>query len=133
MPLLINPFIFGGAASTSTNVVTVVFDDGGNFLSPMASAPITIPVAATISGWNISADAGTCTVRTWKKATGTAIPTVADSISTAGVSLSTGTHVRSAVRTDFTTSSISAGDMLVFELKSVAGATKVIFELEIAI
>ncbi|PYS92486.1 MAG: hypothetical protein DMF62_00325 [Acidobacteria bacterium] len=93
---------------------------------------VTVPYAGTITGWNISADAGTCTVKWWKKANGTAIPTVADVINTSGVALSSGTHVRSSTVTDFgANTTVTAGDMFIADLTAVATATWVQAELEI--
>ncbi|HEU0048012.1 MAG TPA: hypothetical protein VFQ43_10460, partial [Nitrososphaera sp.] len=93
---------------------------------------VTVPYAGTITGWNISADAGTCTVKWWKKANGTAIPTIADVINTSGVALSSGTHVRSSTVTDFgANTTVTAGDMFIADLTAVATATWVQAELEI--
>lgn len=87
--------------------------------------------SGTITGWSISVDTGTATVRVWKKAAGTAIPTVSDNINTSGVAISTGTHVRSSTVTDFTTTSVAAGDLIMYEITAVSGATWLSFNLEI--
>ncbi len=87
--------------------------------------------AATITGYSIVADAGTCTVKTWKIASGTAKPTSANSISTAGVSLSSGTAIESSTTSDFTTTTVTAGDIFCFELTTVATATEVTFQIDL--
>jgi hypothetical protein len=81
----------------------------------------TCPFSGTITGWNITLDTGTITLKVWKKATGTAKPTSADSINTSGISLSTGTNVRSVTLTDFTTLAVAAGDIFAAEITAVGG------------
>lgn len=81
-----------------------------------------VPFACTITGYVLSVDAGTVTVKFWKIADGTAIPTSANSINTSGVSLSTGTRVRSSTLTDFTSTSVTAHDMLAMNVTAVATA-----------
>lgn len=81
------------------------------------------PVGATIIGWAISVDTGTATVKFWKKAAGTAIPTIADVINTSGVAISSGTHVKSTTTTDFTTTTITADDLLRCDITAISGAT----------
>lgn len=106
------------------------FDGGGSALTARTSPPQTIPFACTISAWNIMADTGTATVKVWKVATGTAIPTVSNSINTSGVSLSSGTAVRSTTLTDFTSTAVSANDIFRIDLTTVATATMVTVNVE---
>ncbi len=89
------------------------------------------PCSGTITGWDFAVDAGTATVQTWKIATGTASPTVSNSISTAGVSISSNTAIHSTTTSDFTTTTVTQGDILAFNLSAVATATKLAFQLEI--
>lgn len=91
------------------------------------------PVAGTITGYKIMVDAGTCTIQTWKIASGTTSPTSGNSISTSGVSLSTGTALISSTTSDFTTTTVSANDMFAFNLSAVSGVTRLTFELEITV
>ena len=83
---------------------------------------LTIPFACTIGGYSIQADAenGTITFKTWKVAAGTAIPTSGNSISTSGVSLTTGTVVQSTTVTDFTTTTVTANDIVAVAITSNA-------------
>jgi hypothetical protein len=107
-------------------------DGGGSALSTgKIKGFVVVPFGATITGWSITADAGTATVKCWKIATGTAKPTIADVINTSGVSLGSGTHVRSSTVSDFTTTTIAAGDILAFDLTAVATATELTFNLEL--
>lgn len=93
---------------------------------------ITVPFSCTITGWHIMADAGTVTIKTARVATGgTVLPTIAsNSISTSGVSLSTGTLINSTTLTDFTSTTINAGDTLGFFITAAATAKQVTFSLD---
>ena len=88
--------------------------------------------AATISAFTFVIDTGTATVKVWKIATGTAKPTVADSINTSGVSISTGTALRSTSLGDFTTTAVAAHDIFAFEITALGGSpTELMFTLEL--
>jgi len=86
---------------------------------------ITVPFACTINAYNLAIDAGTITVKFWKVATGTAIPTSANSINTSGVSISSGTAIHSTTLTDFTTTAVAASDILAMNVTAVATAAYV--------
>lgn len=98
-----------------------------------AAGFIAFPVAGTITAWAISVDTGTATIKVWKVATGTAVPDSSNSINTSGVSISSGTHVRSTTLTDFgANTGVAANDIFAFNLESVTGSpTEVSFQLEI--
>ncbi|MGH3429168.1 MAG: hypothetical protein ACRDQZ_16640 [Mycobacteriales bacterium] len=86
---------------------------------------LTVPFACTIAAYNLVVDAGTITVKFWKVATGTAIQTSGNSISTSGVGISSGTAIHSATTSDFTTTSVSANDIMAMNITAVATATYV--------
>ena len=119
------------AASAKTGSIQFGKSNNGSALSTgtIDFAP-QIPFGATITAWSISVDTGTATVKFWKKAAGTAIPTVADVINTSGVAISSGTHVRSTTLTDFTTTTISANDLFRCDLTAVSSATWINVQLE---
>lgn len=79
---------------------------------------IRVPYACTIKAWSICASAaagaapGTVTFKFLKVASGTAQPTAANPINTSGVSLTTGTCVRSTTLTDFTTTAVTQYDLV---------------------
>lgn len=87
------------------------------------------PCAGTITGWSIGVDAGTATVKFWKKAAGTAVPTSSDSINTSGVAISSGTFINSTTLSDFTTTTVTAGDIFAGEVTAVSGVTKISVQL----
>jgi hypothetical protein len=112
--------------------ITMIIGDGVNAISANATSfAVPCTFAGTITGYTIAADAGTCTIKTWKKATGTAIPTISDVISTSGVSLSSGTLVRSSTVSDFTTTTVTSNDVFIVQATSVATAKYISFTLEI--
>lgn len=81
----------------------------------------TIDYSGTISGWSLSQLGGTSvTVKIWKLADGAALPTAANSINTSGISL-TNPHIRSTTLTDFTTTTVTAGDIFAVEITAVTG------------
>lgn len=129
---------FRALATTDLPATSNIRSIGCGMGSPTSSTALTtsetcyvvVPYACTIAGWNILVDAGTATVKTWRVATGTAIPTVTNSISTSGVSISTGTAVHSTTVTDFTSTAISANDIVAFNLSAVATAKFVYFSLQ---
>jgi len=122
---------FAGSTQTVTSVTiprAITFTFGapeGSALSTGITRYVTVPFACTISAYNLLADAGTFTVKFWKIATGTAIPTVSNSINTSGVSLSSGTAVHSTTVTDFTSTTVSANDIMAANITAVATAKMV--------
>jgi hypothetical protein len=105
------------------------FTTSGTVATGKTKGFYTHPVAATLVGWNFAVDAGTATVTIWKVAAGTAVPTVANSISTSGVSISTGTAVQSTTMTDFTTTAVTANDIFAYNISAVSGVGEITFEL----
>jgi hypothetical protein len=93
----------------------------------------TVPFSCKLSAWSISVDpaaGGTATVKVWKIAAGTAAPTSSNSINTSGIALSSGSSVRSTTLSDFTTTTFTQGEILGFNLLTVATATQVNVTLE---
>lgn len=112
--------------------ITMIIGDGVNAISANATSfPVPCVFGGTISAYTIAVDAGTCTVKTWKKATGTAIPTIADVISTSGVAISSGTLVRSTTTSDFTTTTVTENDVLMCQATAVSTAKYIVFTLQI--
>lgn len=85
-----------------------------------------VPFACTITAYSLAIDTGTITVKWWKKATGTAIPTSSDSINTSGVGVSTGTRIRSTTLTDFITASVAAHDVMIMDITAVTGSPTIV-------
>jgi hypothetical protein len=109
------------------------FNQGSPLIaSTTAIGAFAVPTACTIASWDIDVSpSDTATVKTYKVATGTTHPSSANSISTSGVSISTGGHIHSTTLTDFTTTSAAAYDIFGFALTAVGGtATQLTFSLE---
>lgn len=107
-------------------------DGGGRAITTgKAKGFSTCSVPGKITGYSIAADTGTVTIKTWKVATGTAVPTSSNSISTSGVQLSTGTYVRSTTVSDFTSTTVAANDIFAWNIETISGPTELSFTLEI--
>lgn len=101
---------------------TFVSSDGATNLTAGATAYFTMPYACTIAAWNIAVNAGTATVDIWKIATGTAIPTGANTITASATpAISSGTAVHSTTLTGWTTT-VAANDIIGINLEVVSGA-----------
>ncbi len=123
-----------GTTGTGIKMIHGATKDGGGVAISTGKFPgyLTIPYGGTITAWSIGVDVGTCTVKVWKIATGTAIPTAANAINTSGVAISSGTYVRSTTLTDFTSVAITANDILAFNIEAVAGGcTQLTFSIEV--
>lgn len=108
----------------------------GGVFTTGTSTPVTtggvvywvIPYACTIKGYSIQAiPADTATVKFWRVATGTTVPTSSNSISTSGVSLATGSAIDSTTVTDFTSTAVSANDHLAITLSAVGGVATYVY------
>ena len=133
-----NPFTgeldIAGGGGGLTSPITIGWDGQGGFLTTGFTRYFISPYNCTIKGWSIVAEGTnpTCTIDVWKIAEGTALPTVADSITAAAPpALSTGNAVRSIVLTGWTTN-ILAGDILAFNIDAVANALTIKINLELA-
>lgn len=134
-----NTIALTGTDGVSLNVsnaklerVQFSIDGGGSAISTGQKGTYPSCVyAGTITAWTITVDTGTCTAKFWKVAAGTAIPTISDNINTSGVSISSGTVIRSTTLSDFTTTTVTANDIFALNLTAVSGATKIFVCLEI--
>jgi hypothetical protein len=114
---------FVGVAKKPRSIAFQYGTPGGTSITAGIMGYLTVPYACTITGWQIQADAGTATIKFLKVAAGTSIPTLlSNSINTSGVSLSTNTVIQSTTLTDFTTTTVTAGDILAADLITVATA-----------
>jgi hypothetical protein len=107
------------------------FDGGDTPLSSGVTAYLTVPIGGTITAWNFVVDAGTCTVKIWKVARGIAKPTAANSINTAGLSITSGTALHSTVLTDFTTLIVANGDLVGIHLQACTDVQYISFGVEL--
>ncbi len=122
----------GGSALSGSDNLSIrsfgaAFDGSGTALTAGKTSYVTVPYACNIAAYNITADTGTVSFDVWRLATGTAIPTVANTIINGSnyLSLSSGTAVHTAVSggTPFTSRAIAANDILGINIQAVSGAT----------
>jgi hypothetical protein len=101
--------------------INFVVDNGASAITANMSdtAVVRVPFAGTINGWSIIADvSGSIAFDIWKHATGT-IPTSSDKItSTTGPSLSSAQMTLDSTSMSNWTTSIAAGDLLIFHVAS---------------
>ncbi len=107
-----------------------VGDPAGSALATGVLCYVTVPMAGTITGWDIIVDAGTATVDVLKIATGTAKPTASIAAS-ALPAIATGTAIHSTTLTSWTTS-VAANDMLGFNMTAVSTAKYITVNVQIA-
>lgn len=105
------------------------------FITPTAgqvSRAIRAPYACTITGWVIAADAsGSCVIDIWKDTLANFPPTVADTITaSAKPTLSAARTASSSSLTGWTTS-VAAGDWLIFKVDSASSITEVVVVLTV--
>jgi len=106
--------------------VTRIRGFGAALVSPTTSSVAYIPdvpYACTISGWTIGiVPGGSATVKVWRVADGTGLPSSGNSINTSGLQLASNTRVRSTVTSDFTSTAILAHDALAIAVTAVSGS-----------
>lgn len=113
-----------GKNKNSHGLSFTIGDPAGSALTAASTTTdyITIPFSCTIDAYNLNIDAGTITVKFWKIATGTAIPTSSNSINTSGVGISSGTAIHSTTLSDFTTTAVAANDIMAMNVTVTATA-----------
>lgn len=100
------------------------FDGGGSVIAGNSTCYTRAHRACTITGWSILATgtAPTMTVDVWKVASGTALPTVANTITAnAKPALATGNAIKSTMLTGWNTA-VTADDILGLKIDSAANA-----------
>lgn len=121
----------GGAGIAQSFPVQANFYQGGSALTAPRTIYVPCPYTGTITAWGIVVDHGTASFTTWSAAGGGAAPTSVNSISISGVSITSGTAVRSTTLTDFTSLAVNRGDIIALTLTAAAGATQAVFTLEV--
>ncbi len=117
-----NSGVYGAKALTQKHAIGCgVGDPAGSALATGVLCYVVAPVACTISSWDILVDSGTATADIWKVATGTAIPTVSNSIvASAAPAIASGTAIHSTTMTSWTTA-VAAFDIFGFNLTTTSG------------
>ena len=113
--------------------IRIGWDGQGGTVSTGSTRYYILPYACTITGWSIVATgtSPTTTIDVWRVATGTSLPTVANTIMGTKPALSSGNAVRSSTLTGWSPTSFSAGDIIAANLDAVSNALTIVFSLEI--
>lgn len=125
----------GGGSGSTTQPGAYVFQDGSADSTALVAVGtkgyIRAPYDATITGYTILTDiSATVTLDVWKVASGTALPTNANSITaSAKPTLTADDVVHSTTLTGWTTS-ITAGDLIGWEVEANNNAHLIVFLLE---
>lgn len=117
-----NSGAYGAKAIAPTRAIGCgVGDPAGSALSTGVLCYVVAPATCTIQSWDILVDSGTATADIWKIATGTAIPTVSNSIvASAAPAISAGTAIHSTTMTAWTTA-VTKYDIFGFNLTATSG------------
>lgn len=146
----LKPILFGSLPNDATKFydgagnfvlnrrqVTVIIDGAGSVIATGLKGFLSIPVAGTIKKWRIlsidstgPATSGSIVIDIWKDTYANYPPTVADTITAAAKpTLSAANKAESSTLTGWTIT-ISAGDVLGFNVDSVSTVTKIALVLE---
>ena len=117
-------------ASAAQGVIGLVIDGGGSVPATGAKGFVQVPFGCTITGWTMLADQSGSAQITVSKGAYSAFPTLASIDASAPPNLSTAQKATSTTLTGWTTA-ISAGDVLGFNLDSVAACQRIILELQV--
>ena len=102
------------------------FDGGGSALTTAAVAYVVVRFGCTITGYSVWADTGTIDFDVWKIASGTALPTVSNTIISGSnyLALASNTVNISTSTSSLTTTTSTADDIYGFKIHAVSSATK---------
>lgn len=119
-------------AVTRTGTVTMTIDAGSSVISTGLKGYIEVPFACTIISWTILADvSGSIVIDVWKDTYANYPPVVGDSITaSAKPTITTAVKNQSSTLTGWTTS-VSAGDILAFNVDSVTTIKRITLSLKV--
>ena len=119
---------------TTTRAIEFIIDGGGATITTGVKGDLEIPYAATITAARLFADqSGSIVVNVWKDTYANFAPTVADKITaSAPPTISSASKSQDTTLTGWTTS-ISAGDILRFNVDSVTTIQRVTLSLTVTI
>ncbi len=104
----------------------VTIDGGGNVISTGVKGYVTIPYNCTITGWDIFADqVGSCVIDLWKDTYANFSPNISDSITGSEKPTLSSAQKNQDNSLSTWTTSISAGDIIAFNVDSATTVTRV--------
>lgn len=123
------------AIGDGKRIISAVFDGGTSPPAVGTTCYVRCPFAGTLTGWRINGDkasdlsAGSCVVDVWKIASGSAYPTVADTIAASAKPTLTSQLLASNDTLTGWTTAIAAGDIIGFNVDSATTLTRISVEL----
>lgn len=120
--------MFGGRKGSNEATFGFTIGDGSATLTTGQKGYVRMPYRGTITGWSIQAagSSPTCTIDVWKVSSGTALPTVSNTIMGTKPALATGNAIASINLLNWNPK-INANDIVGFNLDAVANATFINF------
>lgn len=114
------------------STITFVIDGGGQAITTGVKGDLEIPFGCTIDRWTLVGDqSGSIVVDIWKDTYANAPPAIADVITASDKpTISTATKAQSSTLTGWTTT-ITAGDILRFNVNSVTTMQRVTISLRV--
>lgn len=124
------PTITGGVVTYAKNIPTVnityIIDGGGLAITTGQKGHVQVPIAGTITGWTLLADQiGSIVVDIWKDTYANFPPTLSDSIAGSEKPTLSSAQKNQDLALGTWTTSISAGDILAYNVDSAASVTRV--------
>lgn len=127
------PVASGGTGITNNPGVTgieYVIDGGGSALTTGIAGQLYIPYSCTISAWTLLADqSGSIVVNVWKVAEASYPPTVTNKITASAPPTITSAQAATSTTLTGWTTSVSAGDTMMFNIDSITTITRVTLAL----
>lgn len=127
-------YVDAAIAAHATRAITFAIDGGGAALTTGIKADVYVPYACTITAVTMLADqSGSCVVDIWKDSYANYPPTIADTITaSAKPTLGAATKSQDTTLTGWTTS-VSAGDILRFNIDSASTITRLVLTLTVTV
>lgn len=116
--------------SVSTSGLVCIIDGGGSVPTTGSKGYLQIPFNCTINSWSILADRSGSAQVTVKKSTYAGFPTTASIVASLPPNISSAQNATSSTLTGWTTT-ITAGDILEFNLDSIATCQRIMLELQV--
>jgi hypothetical protein len=121
----------GGGASTTTEYLNVVFGNGSSAIAANEQVWLVVPAGTITEAWALADQSGSIVVDVWKDTYANYPPTDADSITgSAPITISSAIKSQDTTLTGWTTT-LSAGDILLFNVDSASTVTQVTITLKI--
>lgn len=127
----------GSGAGGGNKFVGIVIDGGGSVITTGTKGYVSIPINGTLVAWRIlsidpAVTSGSIVIDVWKDTFANYPPTNADSITNGHEpTVSGATKAEDSDLSDWTTQSVTEGDVLGFNVDSVTSFTRVTLVLEI--